>query len=108
MSGEYAPTKYRSCTRLAQVHPLLPKYQDFCSVFGLTQLIREPTRLQALLDHVLTNCSEKVIQSGVITVGLSDHDMIYCSRKVAKVKFHSHKQISYRSMKSYTKGGFTE
>ena len=106
IAGEYAPTKFR--TVKAEGHHLLSRYRDFCTVFGLSQLIRAPTRLQALLDHVLTNCSEKITQSGIIDVGLSDHELIYCTRKVIKSKFNSKKQISYCSMKSYTKEKFLE
>ena len=44
---------------------------------SLHQLIVESTRTtertKTLIDHILTNSSEKVIQSGVIEVGLSDH-----------------------------------
>ena len=108
IAGEYAPLKCRSAAKLSQGHPLLAKYKDFCSVFGLDQLIREPTRQEAILDHILTNCSEKITQSGVITVGLSDHDLIYCTRKVKKDKFFSHKQIFSRSLKSYSKEKFLE
>ena len=74
IAGEYALTKFRSETKLAKVHPLLPKYKDFCSIFGMTQLIRDPTRQSALLDHILSNCSEKITQSGVMSVGISDHN----------------------------------
>ena len=34
--------------------------------------------------------------------------MIYCTRKVRKAKFYSHKEITYRAMKSYTKEKFVD
>ena len=52
--------------------------------------------------------ASKISQSGVISFGLSDHDLIYCTRKVSKAKFRSHKQISFRSLKSYSKEKFLE
>ena len=61
------------------------KYQEFCSLHGLKQLISTPTRVSenksSLLDHVLTNTQENVLQSGIIEVGLSDHQLIFITRK---------------------------
>ena len=73
---------------------------------GLKQLIESPTRItektSSLLDHILTNVHEKISQSGVIDVGLSDHQMIYCTRKIWKQKFKDHKDITIRSLKNYS------
>ena len=38
----------------------------------------------SLLDHILTNASWKISQKGVIDVGLSDHQLICCTRKKFK------------------------
>ena len=52
---------------------------------NLKQLIRSPTRVakscSTLLDHILTNANEMVSQSGVLDIGLSDHQLIFCTRK---------------------------
>ena len=73
---------------------------------GLKQLIDSPTRItektSSLLDHILTNAHEKISQSGVVNVGLSDHQMIYCTRKIWKQKFKNHKDITIRSLKNYS------
>ena len=65
----------------SQAPPLAKKYMDLCFSHSLHQLIAEPTRTtkhaKTLIDHILTNFSEKVIQSGVIEIGLSDHGLIY-------------------------------
>ena len=57
----------------------IKKYRECCSQHGLKQLITSPTRITmtttSLLDHILTNSSERVSQSGVADVGLSDHQM---------------------------------
>ena len=37
---------------------------------------------------------EKVIQSGVNEMGLSDHELIYCSRKTPLLKLNEHYEIS--------------
>ena len=59
--------------------PLTKGYLDFCFFFSLEQLISIPTRVinktATLIDHVLTNSCQKVSQSGVIELGISDHDL---------------------------------
>ena len=83
------------------------QYKDFCTSQGLHQLIIEPTRISnntsTLLDHILTNVYEKTSQSGIIDVGLSDHRLIFCTRKLIKQKkIGKHKMIKIRQMKNYT------
>ena len=56
----------------------------------------------SLLDHILTNASWKISQKGVIDVGLSDHQLIYCTRKILRTKANMHNQIRVRSLKKYT------
>ena len=43
-----------------------------------------------------------VSQKGIIDIGISDHQLIYCTRKTLKTKTASHKQISFRSLKNYS------
>ena len=86
------------------------KYQEFCSLHSLKQLVKSPTRItenkSSLLDHVITNCSEKISQSGVIDIGVSDHQLIYCTWKVSHSKTNGHKQIKMFSLKNYTIDAF--
>ena len=60
----------------------IKRYQEFCSLHGLQQLITSPTRVtdnsSSLLDHVPTNSIDRVSQSGVADNGLSDHQLIDC------------------------------
>ena len=59
---------------------------------SLKQLIRCPTRvpcnISTLIDHIFTNSTEKTFQSGIIDPGISDHKLLFCTRKVKRVKFH--------------------
>ena len=86
---------------------LVKGYKEFISTFGLKQLIRHPTRVtcntSSLIDHILTNSEDKISQSGIIDVGLSDHQLIFCTRKLTKKKTGITKYINSRSMKNYTK-----
>ena len=82
------------------------KYKEFCQIFSLTEIIKEPTRItcsnSTLLDQILTNSSEKVSQKGVIDVGILDHQLIYCTRKIKRIKHNMHNQIQVRSLKRYS------
>ena len=83
--------------------PLLSKYKELCQTFSLKEIIQEPTRVtsstSSLLDHILTNSGWKISQKGVIDVGLSDHQLIYCTRKISRTKTNRHNQIRVRSLK---------
>ena len=86
------------------------KYAQICSTLGLKQLIKHPTRItchtSTLIDHIITNCEEQVTQSGVIDTSLSDHQLIFCTRKIKRVKTNNHKQISFRPLKNYSMENF--
>ena len=73
------------------------------ALFGLKQLIKCPTRVRcssSILDHVLAIFRDRVSQSGVIDVGISDHQLTYCTRKTGRIKSYCHKQITFRSLKT--------
>ncbi len=100
---------------ICALHPvssLSRNYSSVCNLFGLKQLISEPTRVtdksSTLLDHILCNNQEKVCQSGVISVGISDHYMTYVSRKVVKGQIGGHKTVKIRSLKNYSSEKFVE
>ena len=57
----------------------------------------------SLLDHTLTNPKESVTRHGVITLGLSDLDLIFCTRKTKCFKSRKHNTISVRTYKNYSK-----
>ena len=66
----------------------------------LTQIIKSPTRITcsstSLIDHILASFSSRISHEGVMNVGLSDHQLIYCTRKVTSVKTGSvHKKTNY-------------
>ena len=69
---------------------LFNKYKEFISTFGLNQLIRVPSRVtsntSSLLDHVLTNAYDKITHYGSLEISLSDHQPIFCTRKVTRFR----------------------
>ena len=88
------------------------KYHEYCTLFGLKQLIKCPTRRtcnsSSILDHVLASFPDRVSQSCVIDVGISDHQLIYCTSKIARLKSYCHKQITFRSLKNYSPDVYEE
>ena len=56
----------------------------------------------SILDHVLASFPNRVSQSGVIDIGISDHQLIYCTRKTARIKGYCHKQITFCSLQNYS------
>ena len=76
----------------------------------MKQLITSPTRVtentSTILDHVLTNSQDRVSQSGVIDIGLSDHQLIFCTRKIVRPKVYEHNYITIRSLKNYSQDAF--
>ena len=77
----------------------------FSFLLYLKQLISSPTRVakscSTLLDNILTNANEMVSQSGVLGIGLSDHQLVFWTRKKhKKFKLYKHKTIKTRSFKN--------
>ena len=80
---------------------------------GLEQLIKSTTRVtcttSSLTDHILTTFPERASQQGIIDVGLSDHQLIFCTRKISSTKLGTtHKQITVRFLKNYTAQAYKE
>ena len=82
-------------------------YHPFCTMFGLKQIIKSPKRITcrntSFTDHILASIPSRVSQLGVINVSVSDHQLIYCTKKINKIKTGGvHKLITFRSFKKYT------
>ena len=91
---------------------LTRSYLEFCFTHSLEQIMTRPTRIfdqtATLIDDILTNSPDKVSQSGVIDLGLSDHDLIHCTRKTSLPKSHKHNEIFVHSLKRYSAERFLE
>ena len=68
----------------------IKNYHQFCTMHGLKQLIKSPTRVtcsnSTLIDHIVASFPSSVSQKGVIDVGISDHQTIFCTRKISRLK----------------------
>ncbi|XP_071941144.1 uncharacterized protein [Antedon mediterranea] len=91
----------------SQDEPLLKRYKDVLSLFNCSQIIDIPTRITdttaTTLDHIITNSKEKILQYGTLNVGLSDHLITYCTRKIWRCQINRHNTIRIRSMRHYNK-----
>jgi hypothetical protein len=82
-------------------------YSRILNSLNCKQIITEATRVTEncsnILDHIVTSESAKVKNSGVLNCGLSDHQIIFCTRgAVANVSFTPIIQ-TIRSLKNYSK-----
>ena len=84
----------------------IKRHKKFCSLNGLKQFLTLPTCIikdsTSLLDHVLTDSTDRVSQFGVVDMGLSDHQLIYCTREITRTKPNVHRYITTRSLKIYS------
>ena len=56
-----------------------------------------------LIDHILASIPSQVSQEGVINVSVSDRQLVYCTRKINKIKTGGvHKHITFHLFKNYT------
>ena len=81
---------------------------NFNQLFGLKQLIVEPTRVcidsKSTLDLIIISDQENVCQSGILNIGFSDHMVTYCTRKTFKITLEpGNIYMKVRSMKQYLK-----
>ncbi len=87
------------------------KLQEIMELYQLTQIIDYPTRItestKSLLDVCITSSTEKIISSGVIHLGISDHSLIYAIRKLNYVpKTEARNSIEYRNFKHFNAESF--
>ena len=55
------------------------------------------------------NKSSRVSQKGVINVSVSDHQLIFCTRKIYRIKTGgAYKYLNFRSLKNYTADYYKE
>ena len=81
----------------------------------LTQLINSPTRItnssQSLLDVAITSTPEKIISSGVLHLGISDHRLTYVIRKLntrVNTKVRGHNFLEFRNFKNFDAARFLD
>ena len=108
-NGHYVFQKHNFLSCLSVANDV-KNYFDFCTMFGLKQLIERATRItcnsSSIIDHILASFPDRVTQQGILNVGLSNHQLVYCTRKITRIKRGCHKQKTFRSFKNYTIDGY--
>ena len=83
---------------------------NIMDIYGLTQLITEPTRVtqysRTLIDLCLTNSPDKISNSGVVDIGISDHCAIFLTRKISHFRSFVHKTAEVRQLKNLNEDEF--
>lgn len=87
------------------------KLMSIADVYGLTQLITEPTRITptsaTLIDLIYTNSPDKVAYSGVCHISISDHCMVFVYRKLSGSRMsNGHNTIIYRNFRKFSRDSF--
>ena len=97
---------------LAERNALKNDFENFLRIFDLKQVITEPTRItdtsETAIDLICTSDVENISQSGVLPCKLSDHNVIFCTRKLMKCQFKGHNNVELRIMKCYDKVVFVD
>lgn len=100
-------TKFHKFAKNCQ---LLNSLKPLCSLFSLTHLIHAHTRISletsSIIDLILVSDSHNMSQSGAINCCISDHQMIFCTRKVSRQSVGKHNTTDLRSLKNYDKDAF--
>ena len=84
-------------------------YADTFFSSGFLQLIMKPTRCTSntatLIDHIITNCNNKKLVSGILTLKISDHFPIFFSSSKQKPlvppKFITVKDFSVKNINNF-------
>ena len=97
---------------------LVKNWVDHLDMYGLKQLITEPTRVEklgkkitsSLIDHIYVNCEPIIERSFISHHSISDHKAVICSLSYNMIKRPSkranHKYITYRNFKSFSQSAF--
>ena len=87
------------------------KLMSITDVYGLQQLITEPTRVtltsSTLIDVIYTNFLDKIVCLGVCHVSISDHSMVFAYRKLSiNGVTLGHNTLAYRKFIKFNRTNF--
>ena len=80
---------------------MIIRYKKFCQIHSNINSMTYMCNMQHLHSY-WPNSTEKIFQSGIVDSEFSDHQLIFYTRKVKKLKFHKHSNVLLKSLKHYT------
>ena len=84
---------------------------NFMRSLDLSQIITELTRIteqsKSLIDVILVNNQHRIVDSGVVSLSISDHSLIYSVLK-ARVPKATPRTIEYRSFKGFDENALSQ
>ena len=100
-----------NCDLLSSDNIYVRAHLNVTDVYGLKQLIDEPTRItpstSTLIDLIFTTHQDNILCSGVSHVGISDHSLVYAYRKISIPPVSKGiNLISYRQLKHFNRTNF--
>ena len=76
---------------------LVSQCKLFWQRYSLEQIINHAPRTtcssSTLIDHILANSEENISESGVIDISTFDHQLMFLTRKLHRIKFNTDKQV---------------
>ena len=85
---------------------------SICEIYQLQQLINSPTRItessNTLIDIIITNMPSRIVTSGVIHIGISDHSLVYAVRKFSIPPKNKPKYLTSRQFKNFKSEKFRD
>ena len=85
---------------------IVAKLRGFYGQYQFRQLIKHPTRTtdksSTLFDHFATNKPNFITLSGSKSIGFSDHDLVFCIRKISGSMRKEPEIVNYRNTEHYT------
>ena len=89
--------------------PNRDKITEIFDIYGLEQMINEPTRItdksSTLIDLCITNSPTNVVNSSVLHLSISDHSLVYMVRKT-HYKSNGARIVEVRSLKNFSRENF--
>lgn len=77
--------------------------------YQLSQVINKPTRItgtsSTLIDLFITNNPDSIVNSGVCTLSISDHNLVYAVRKIG-IPRKNPKYVETRNFKHFKANSF--
>ena len=72
----------------------------------ITDATRITPKSSSIIGLIFVSEPDNIQQSGVLPVGFSDHMIIFCTRKLCRLKIGEHTSVKMRSLKNYDKTVF--